>query len=156
MRCNACMSTTEFAGHACRPPDAACPVCADPLHESRAPYRALPCGHHMHAACFRGWAARSYACPVCAKSVGDMRVYWGMLDALLARDAAAAGCGEGGGGGGGGDGLGGGRGGGGLPPSLAGRTQAIHCNDCGAGSTAHFHFVYHKCAGCGGYNTRLA
>ena len=144
MRCNACMSTAEFAAHTCRPPDAACPVCADPLHESRQPYRALPCGHHMHASCFRGWAARSYACPVCSKSVGDMRVYWGMLDALLARDAA--------GGGGGGDGGGGGS----LPPSLAGRTQPIHCHDCGAASVAPFHFVYHKCGGCGGYNTRLA
>ncbi len=144
MRCNACMSTAEFAAHTCRPPDAACPVCADPLHESRQPYRALPCGHHMHASCFRGWAAHSYACPVCSKSVGDMRVYWGMLDALLARDAA--------GGGGGGDGGGGGS----LPPSLAGRTQPIHCHDCGAASVAPFHFVYHKCGGCGGYNTRLA
>jgi len=73
-----------------------------------------------------------------------MRVYWGMLDALLARDAA----------GGGGDGDGGG--GGSLPPSLAGRTQPIHCHDCGAASVAPFHFVYHKCGGCGGYNTRLA
>jgi zinc finger-like protein len=94
----------------------------------------------MHAACFRDLAARSYACPVCSKSLGDMRVYWGMLDALLARDK------EGGGGGGGGAAL---------PPALAGRTQAIACNDCGVASTAPFHFVYHKCAGCGGYNTRL-
>jgi zinc finger protein-like protein len=76
-----------------------------------------------------------------------MRVYWGMLDALLARDKES--------GGGGGGGGGGGEGAGSLPPALAGRTQAIRCNDCGAGSAAPFHFVYHKCGGCGGYNTRL-
>lgn len=44
---------------------------------------------------------------------------------------------------------------GGLPPEYAERTQSLLCNDCGATSTAPFHFVYHKCAPCGSYNTRV-
>ena len=87
----------------------------------------------MHSHCFREWARHSYACPVCSRSAGDMTVYFRMLDALLARDAAA----------------------GGLPPALAGQSQDVLCNDCGVKSSAPFHFVYHKCGGCGSYNTRL-
>lgn len=34
--------------------------------------------------------------------------------------------------------------------------QAVMCNDCGKHSEAPFHFVYHKCAHCASYNTRLA
>lgn len=33
--------------------------------------------------------------------------------------------------------------------------QAVMCNDCGKHSKAPFHFVYHKCAHCASYNTRL-
>ena len=130
MRCNSCMSLEEHATHACRPP-AACPVCGDRLFDSAAPYRALPCGHHMHSHCFRAWATHSYTCPVCRRSAGDMRAYFGMLDALLARDEGT------------------------LPAELAARTQAVACDDCGGTGDAPFHFVYHKCGGCGSYNTRL-
>jgi zinc finger-like protein len=60
-----------------------------------------------------------------------MRAYFGMLDALLARDEGT------------------------LPAELAARTQAVACDDCGGTGDAPFHFVYHKCGGCGSYNTRL-
>ena len=49
-----------------------------------------PLGHHMHSHCFEKWARGSYACPVCRRSVGDMRAYWRMLDALLERDRNAS------------------------------------------------------------------
>ena len=96
----------------------------------------------MHSHCFEKWARGSYACPVCRRSVGDMRAYWKMLDALLERDrnnaSAAASASA----------LA-------LPPSLASKKQPILCNDCGSKGEASFHFVYHKCGGCGSYNTTL-
>jgi len=60
----------------------------------------LPCGHFMHSHCFAQYTRFHYACPVCAKSLGDMSVYFRMLDSLLARDAAE------------------------LPPAYAARRQA--------------------------------
>jgi hypothetical protein len=40
----------------------------------------------MHSHCFAQYTRYNYACPVCAKSMGDMSVYFGMLDSILARD----------------------------------------------------------------------
>jgi hypothetical protein len=54
----------------------------------------------MHSHCFAQYTRFHYACPVCAKSLGDMSVYFRMLDSLLARDAAE------------------------LPPAYAARRQA--------------------------------
>ena len=125
----------------------------------------------MHSHCFEKWARGSYACPVCRRSVGDMTAYWRMLDALLERDrnasASAAAVAAGGAAAAGdasaataaaatGDnnsnspsGLLA------LPPALASKKQPILCNDCGSKGEASFHFVYHKCGGCGSYNTTL-
>ena len=66
----------------------------------RARLQELPCGHFMHSHCFAQYARYNYTCPVCAKSMGDMSVYFRMLDSLLARDAAE------------------------LPPAYAARCQA--------------------------------
>jgi hypothetical protein len=49
----------------------------------------LPCGHFMHSHCFAAHTRYNYTCPVCAKSLGDMGVYFGMLDSILARDTPA-------------------------------------------------------------------
>lgn len=46
----------------------------------------LPCGHFMHSHCFGQYTRYNYACPICAKSMGDMSVYFGMLDSILAKD----------------------------------------------------------------------
>ena len=131
MRCNACTSLADFADHACTPLPAACPACGDRLFDSASPYRLLPCGHAMHSHCFREWARTAYTCPVCRRTAGDMRAFFGMLDALVERDAVT------------------------LPDNLRSRTQAAACNDCGLKGEAAFHFVYHKCGGCGSYNTQL-
>ncbi|GFZ00272.1 zinc finger protein-like protein [Actinidia rufa] len=46
--------------------------------------KALPCGHFMHSACFQAYTCTHYICPICSKSLGDMAVYFGMLDIFLA------------------------------------------------------------------------
>jgi zinc finger-like protein len=131
MACNACMSLELFNKHKCTEAALAgtCPVCSDPLFESNTPIKELPCGHFMHSLCFGAYVRYSYTCPVCSKSLGDMEVYWRMIDAMLASEK--------------------------LPMEYAKRMQTIRCHDCGTVSEAPFHFVYHKCSGCSGYNTRV-
>ncbi|GLJ10012.1 hypothetical protein SUGI_0120100 [Cryptomeria japonica] len=130
MTCNACMSKT-LAVHRCREKglESNCPICHDFLFTSSAPVKALPCGHFMHSACFQAYTCSHYTCPICSKSLGDMAVYFGMLDALLSAEE--------------------------LPEEYRGRTQDILCNDCEKKGVAPFHWLYHKCSSCGSYNTRV-
>lgn len=129
MKCNCCMHLAEFATHKCRDLST-CPVCTEYLFDSSQPYRELPCGHFMHSHCFEQYTRYNYTCPICTKSVGDMTVYFQMIDALVGASAP-------------------------LPREFAARRQPLLCNDCNARSSAPFHFVYHKCCSCGSYNTRL-
>jgi zinc finger-like protein len=134
MSCNCCMNL-ELRKHACSDNalSGTCPVCSERLFESSTPVKALPCGHFMHSLCFGAYVKYSYTCPICFKSLGDMEVYWKMLDAILASDQQQ------------------------LPKDLPllKTTQKIRCYDCERESDVPFHFVYHKCAACKGYNTKV-
>ena len=131
MQCNACMSLELFNKHKCTEAalSGTCPVCSDPLFESNTPIKELPCGHFMHSLCFGAYVKYSYTCPICFKSLGDMEVYWKMIDAMLCAET--------------------------MPLDYRKKTQTVRCNDCAAISEAPFHFVYHKCSSCNGYNTRV-
>lgn len=130
MTCNCCLSV-KLVDHKCREKglETNCPICCDFLFTSSASVRALPCGHFMHSACFQAYTCSNYICPICSKSLGDMAVYFGMLDALLASEQ--------------------------LPEEYRDHCQDILCNDCGRKGTARFHWLYHKCGSCGSYNTRV-
>ncbi|XVF12013.1 hypothetical protein REPUB_Repub08aG0078000 [Reevesia pubescens] len=130
MNCNACMSRS-LTLHICREKsfEDNCPICHEDIFTSTAPVKALPCGHMMHSICFQDYTCTHYTCPICSKSLGDMQVYFRMLDALLAEEK--------------------------IPDEYHGRTQVILCNDCEKKRTAPFHWFYHKCSSCGSYNTRL-
>ncbi|GFP97673.1 uncharacterized ring finger protein c2f3.16 [Phtheirospermum japonicum] len=130
MKCNACMSTSLFV-HVCREKclEDNCPICHEYIFTSNSPVKALPCGHLMHSSCFKDYTFSHYVCPICSKSLGDMQVYFGMLDALLAEEK--------------------------IPEEYADQTQVILCNDCEKRGSASFHWLYHKCPNCGSYNTRL-
>lgn len=130
MNCNACMARS-LSVHICREKcfEDNCPICHEYIFTSSAPVKALPCGHLMHSACFQEYTCGNYTCPICSKSLGDMQVYFQMLDALLADEK--------------------------IPEEYLGQTQVILCNDCERRGTAAFHWSYHKCPYCGSYNTRL-
>ncbi|KAG2590903.1 hypothetical protein PVAP13_5NG457100 [Panicum virgatum] len=87
MKCNCCLGM-KLTEHKCREKglETNCPICCDFLFTSSAAVRALPCGHFMHSACFQAYTCSHYTCPICCKSLGDMAVYFGMLDALLAAE----------------------------------------------------------------------
>ncbi|XP_077244625.1 zinc finger protein-like protein [Tasmannia lanceolata] len=130
MTCNCCLGM-KLLEHTCREKslESNCPICCDFLFTSSAAVRALPCGHFMHSACFQAYTCSHYTCPICSKSLGDMAVYFGMLDALLSTEE--------------------------LPEEYKDRCQDILCNDCDRKGTARFHWLYHKCGFCGSYNTRV-
>uniref|UniRef100_A0A2P2K0V3 Uncharacterized protein LOC105113207 isoform X1 n=2 Tax=Rhizophora mucronata TaxID=61149 RepID=A0A2P2K0V3_RHIMU len=130
MKCNCCLAM-KLVDHKCREKglETNCPICCDDLFTSSASVRALPCGHFMHSSCFQAYTCSHYICPICSKSLGDMSVYFGMLDALLASEE--------------------------LPEEYRDLCQDILCNDCDKKGTARFHWLYHKCSFCGSYNTRV-
>lgn len=130
MTCNACMNIS-LKIHKCREKglESNCPICHDFMFTSKDPVKALSCGHFMHSACFQAFTNNHYTCPICCKSVGDMSVYFGMLDGLLAGEE--------------------------LPDEFKDRKQDILCNDCEQRGIAPFHWLYHKCWKCGSYNTRV-
>ncbi|KAJ6672632.1 RING FINGER AND CHY ZINC FINGER DOMAIN-CONTAINING PROTEIN 1 [Salix viminalis] len=130
MTCNCCLGI-KLVNHKCleKGLETNCPICCDFLFTSSATVRALPCGHYMHSACFQAYTCSHYTCPICCKSLGDMAVYFGMLDALLAAEE--------------------------LPEEYRDRCQDILCNDCDQKGSAQFHWLYHKCGLCGSYNTRV-
>ncbi|KAF5459796.1 hypothetical protein F2P56_019714 [Juglans regia] len=130
MNCNACMSRS-LSAHTCREKclEDNCPICHEYIFTSTSPVKCLPCGHVMHSTCFRDYTCSHYTCPICSKSLGDMQIYFRMLDAQLAEEK--------------------------IPDEYAGITQAILCNDCEKKGAAPFHWLHHKCSCCGSYNTRL-
>ncbi|XP_073219425.1 zinc finger protein BRUTUS-like At1g18910 [Cicer arietinum] len=130
MNCNACMARSLMI-HACREKslEENCPICHEYIFTSLSPVKALPCGHVMHSACFQEYTCFNYTCPICSKSLGDMQVYFRMLDALLAEE--------------------------GISDEFSGQMQVILCNDCEKKGAAPFHWLYHKCPYCGSYNTRV-
>ena len=42
-----------------------------------------------------------------------------------------------------------------MPQEYQNTESHIYCNDCEKKSNAKFHFLYHKCAHCKGYNTKV-
>ena len=40
----------------------------------------------MHSHCFAKYTRYNYTCPSCSKSLGDMSVYFRMVDSLVAHD----------------------------------------------------------------------
>ena len=46
----------------------------------------LVCGHFMHSHCFAQYTRFDYTCPICCKSLGDMSVYFRMIDSMVAHD----------------------------------------------------------------------
>ena len=134
MKCNQCLSIELEATHKCREKalEDQCPICMEDMFTSTNSVKALPCGHYMHTSCFKEHSKHSFTCPTCSKSMGDMSVYFQMLESLVAAEADF------------------------MPEEDKRRTSRIICNDCGDHSTVPFHYVYHQCPGCKSFNTKLS
>ncbi|KAL7575860.1 hypothetical protein ACA910_003176 [Epithemia clementina (nom. ined.)] len=129
MRCNACVSL-EDKEHQCIPQklQGSCPICHDMLFQSTEPLRGLKCGHVMHMTCFTQYRRTSYTCPLCMRSVEDMKDHFALLDAAIRMQP--------------------------MPASFLYTMSNIYCQDCGKTGQVQYHFVGQKCPHCNSYNTR--
>ncbi|CAN0223878.1 unnamed protein product [Laminaria digitata] len=91
MTCNACISLGAST-HTClsKSLESDCPICNNSLFTSTFQVKGLRCGHFMHLQCYKDYIARAesrefwYRCPVCRKSMEDMREYFSQMDAVVA------------------------------------------------------------------------
>lgn len=130
-QCNNCVPIQVRDSHPCRERslEANCPICAHYLATSTEPVVFTKCGHPMHRVCLEKHAETSYTCPICHKCLTDMSDYFEALSKRIAQDV--------------------------IPPEYANRISNVLCHDCEQKTHARFHFVYHKCANCSSYNTRV-
>lgn len=131
-QCCMCISASVYDGHNCMKDKYKnnCPVCREDMFSSRQSPQDLPCGHAIHAHCFRKLASFDYRCPICKKTVvsqSSMSEAW----SARARDIAMQP----------------------MPADLA-RTVSIMCNDCETKSqNLNWHFLGVQCPECSSFNT---
>ena len=129
-RCGGCINSHQFSGHKCREGSlqSDCPICNENLFTSTSPSQFMLCGHAIHFVCLQDYVRNSYQCPICLKSILDTSNYFKCIEETLATQQ--------------------------MPDEYKNFKSLILCNDCERKSMAPFHFIYHKCAHCGSYNTK--
>lgn len=129
--CNVCMAIGLKGKHKCieRNLESDCPICGEYMFTSTSTVIFMPCGHCMHHKCHQQHIHTSYQCPTCLKSLADMSEYFRRIDIALSQHQ--------------------------MPVEYRNTFSQIYCNDCEKRSHAKFHFMYHKCGHCKGYNTKL-
>jgi len=130
--CCMCISVNVFETHRCFKDKYKnnCPVCREDMFSSRQSPQDLPCGHAIHAHCFRKLAGFDYRCPICKKTVVSQQSMAAAWEAR-ARDIAEH-----------------------PMPSDLQRIVDIMCNDCETKSHArNWHFLGIQCGHCSSFNT---
>ncbi|KAI9209647.1 zinc-ribbon-domain-containing protein, partial [Polychytrium aggregatum] len=130
-KCNVCMAISLKNRHKCieRNLESDCPICGEYMFTSTTTVIFMPCGHCIHYKCHQEYIHTSYQCPTCFKSLANMTEYFRRIDAMLEQHQ--------------------------MPPEYAKTVSHIYCNDCEKRSDVKFHFLYHKCGFCSGYNTKV-
>lgn len=134
MKCNQCMSMKyQQKGHRCiqNSMERDCPVCYQYLFTSTRPVKYLRCGHLMHVSCFAAYSKQCVSCPVCAKSLEEMKPLFQQIDLQL---SAAGNM---------------------MPVEYRTARCDLYCMDCQVTNNTPYHFVYNKCPKCSSYNTRI-
>ncbi|CAG8537066.1 4686_t:CDS:2 [Dentiscutata erythropus] len=109
--------------------DRDCMICGEYLFSSTMKPHLMLCGHSLHEECFIEYSKTAYQCPTCCKSIANMEIYFRRIDAIVAQQK--------------------------MPPEYENFVAHILCNDCEIRSTVSYHFSYHKCPECRGYNTKV-
>lgn len=130
-RCKSCVPIEVADKHPCMDSSVKsdCPVCRVFMATSTEQVLFMRCGHAMHANCFERYTKVKYNCPLCFKALTNMDSWYRALDVRLAQEV--------------------------MPPEYNNRCTNIICHDCDLKSVAKFHFNFHKCYKCNGYNTRV-
>ncbi|CAB4483984.1 zf-CHY-domain-containing protein [Rhizophagus irregularis] len=129
--CDCCLQINLRDSHRCieKNLERDCVICGEYLFTSISQAIFMPCGHSMHSNCYNEYVTTAYQCPTCWKSIGNMDPYFRRIDAIVAQQK--------------------------MPPEYDNFFAHILCNDCEKRSTVKYHFLYHKCPYCQGYNTKV-
>lgn len=78
--CDACFGVEGREQHRCAKVQlkgTCCPMCLESVHSAQKPSSILPCGHVLHADCWKESARKGeFRCPSCRKSVFEMQSFW--------------------------------------------------------------------------------
>lgn len=124
--CGACMKIE----HECREDllSGRCSICLENFFDTVKGFFFLPCGHPIHQECFMSYLNRDYRCPVCQKTAVDISRYWSAIAEYIAIEE--------------------------LPsPYNLWETEVV-CNDCQHESIVKYHYQFHQCNNCKGFNTQ--
>ena len=129
--CGVCYSQKNINNHICIPrEDSICPICSEDLKNSRKKSVNLPCNHLIHQECLEQYLKNgNYQCPFCKKSIMDMSHLWTQIENYVNSSE--------------------------MPEEYINQTRQILCNDCNKTSITKFHFEYHQCQMCKGWNTSI-
>jgi hypothetical protein len=136
-KCTMCVPINMRTAHKCidNALATACPICSEHMFNSRRRVTLTRCGHPLHEECLSQYAEHAHnndrfvTCPTCRKTLYDETATYRFIDAALATHE--------------------------MPEELRDKIASILCNDCERVGEAPFHFQYHKCPHCGGYNTSV-
>ena len=126
--CNSCIS--NYGEHKCieNVSNSNCPICLENLFYSTKEVSVIKCGHYIHKDCFIEYSKKNYKCPVCLKSICDMKEYWKEIRNHINLNP--------------------------IPDEYK-REVDILCYDCEKISKSDFHFDFIECTLCNGYNTTV-
>ena len=105
-----------------------CPCCHEETYGSVKRIFIIKCGHCFHEDCQKKmFNAEEYRCPICKKSIPNMDMHWAAINSYMDLNK--------------------------MPEEYKDWESYVQCNDCELKFWTKFHFAYHKCDTCNGYNT---
>jgi RING finger and CHY zinc finger domain-containing protein 1 len=129
-KCNMCINKDHFDNHKCIDNYSNdCVICLEDLRTSRDNSVVLPCNHIIHSKCLEEYSKTDYKCPLCKKSIGNMDRVWKQIETYMEKSK--------------------------MPEEYKNHTCLVFCNDCHTKTTTKFHFMYHQCQECFGWNTDI-
>ena len=101
------------------------------MRESRSSLSILKnCGHCIHENCLKEAVEQGqYQCPICKKSMCDLTEQW-IIYRMFKKIQP-------------------------MPDEFKNTVSYIVCNDCEIRSYTDYHFAYHECKHCDGFNTTV-
>ena len=129
--CHMCINQEVFDTHQCTNNyDNNCCICHEDMKYSRDNAMALPCNHTIHSKCYQEYiTSGNYQCPLCKRSLGNMQPMWDQIEAYVKLSK--------------------------MPEEYQDYQAEIFCNDCQKRSITKYHFAYHQCQECHGWNTNI-
>lgn len=123
--CNNCFFDNNIKHDCAKIIDNTCSICLNNLNSNI--IITMLCGHNIHYSCYKILTEKDYKCPICRKSIKDMKDIFKKYDLLL-KDKLDLNIGN-------------------------NNLIEIYCNDCEKKSNSVSTYLGSKCFSCGSYNT---